>query len=264
MFLRKLFKIGDKAKWLVLELLIVFIGVYLAFLFQGYAEDSKIDKQKEKVLVGLKIELEEFRTGFERFADFQQGKVGEWDSLFEIHQVATYYDWRYIEPQYNFKIIEYALNQEGTDIVDFGLYEKLSKLYGGIKRLEHTERLMTELGMKYNLIPSEFGPKSEQALLLNAENRFHFYKFKSFADDRANILRRISKSSPGILALINEELGPERTREVEYNLLTNYLEAQVEMDFVREIFRDYFPKYSEKEFDQMVEKIKDEQGETSK
>lgn len=260
MFLRKLFKVSDKAKWLFLELLVVFIGVYLAFLFQGFSENKRISKEKEKVLVGLKLELEEFRTSFESFADFQQGKVDEWDSLFKISKVAAYYDWRYIEPQYNFKIIEYALNQEGTDIVEFELYEKLSILYGQIKRLEHTERLMTELGMKYNLIPSEFGPKSEQALLLKAENRFNFYKFKGFAGDRASILRRISKSSPDILLLINKELGPERTQEVEYNLLAKYVDAKVQLDFVREIFNKYFPHYSETRLDQMIEQIKSEKN----
>ena len=49
MFLRKLMNIGNKGKWLALELLVVFIGVYLAFLFQSYAENIKLEKEKEKV-----------------------------------------------------------------------------------------------------------------------------------------------------------------------------------------------------------------------
>ena len=90
MFIRKLFNVGDKAKWLLLELLIVFVGVYLAFLFQSYAEQAKIDKEKEKVLVSLKLELEEFRTSFPRFAEYQEGMVNEWDSLFRVNELGVY------------------------------------------------------------------------------------------------------------------------------------------------------------------------------
>ena len=255
MFLRKLFKIGDKAKWLFLELLVVFIGVYLAFLFQSYAEGNKMDKEKEKVLVGLKLELEEFRTSFNRFADFQENKVKEWDSLFTINKVANYYGWRYIEPQYNFMIIEYALDLKGTDVVDFDLYDGLSKIYGEIKKLEHTERLMTELGMKYNLISGSIDPLSQEAKNLNAENRFHFFKFKGFARDRVGILRRAAKHSESLLEVINSDLGPENIRKVEYRLLEKYLVGGAEMEIIREVFEEFFPHYSREMFDELVEEI---------
>lgn len=256
MFIRKLFKIGDKAKWLFLELLIVFIGVYLAFLFQSYAEGNKMDKEKEKVLVGLKLELEEFRTGFNRFADFQEDKVKEWDSLFAIEKVGDYYGWRYIEPQYNFSIIEYALDLKGTDIVDFDLYDDLSKIYSEIKKLEHTERLMTELGMQYKIISGSLDPSSQMAKNLAAENRFHFFKFKGFARDRVGILRRAANYSNGLLETINSALGPKRAQEVEYRLLEKYIEAGVDIPFVKEVFEENFPHYSEEEFSRMVEEIK--------
>lgn len=255
MFIRKLFKIGDKAKWLTLELLIVFIGVYLAFLFQSYAEDNKIDKEKEKVLVGLKLELEEFRTTFERFADYQGEKVKEWDSLFQAGEVAAYYDWRYIEPQYNFMIIEYALNQKGTDIVDFELYSKLSELYNEIKKLEHTERMMTDLGMEYKITPKDLDPKKGQGAILAAENRFHFYKFKNFARDRTGMLGRVWSISSNIIQLINDELGPERSREVDAKLLERYVNGGIRIDFVKEVFNQYFPQYSDEDFDKMIEEI---------
>ncbi len=257
MFIRKLFKIGDKAKWLTLELLIVFIGVYLAFLFQSYAEDNKIDKEKEKVLVGLKLELEEFRTSFERFADYQEDKVKEWDSLFEAREVAAYYGWRYIEPQYNFKIIEYALNQKGTDIVSFELYSNLSSLYSEIKKLEHAERLMTELGMEYNLIPNDLDPEKGEGAILAAENRFHFFKFKGFGRDRTGMLRRVQSASSSIIELINKELGPKRTKEVDTKFLERYVNGGIQLDFVKEVFDQYFPYYSDDDFEKMVEEIEE-------
>ena len=100
----KLFKNSKNAQFLILELLMIFIGVYLAFLFQNYWEQKKIDK--EKVLMSLKLELETFRTSFPDFASFQKQKNEEWDSLFRAKETAEFYTWRYLEPQYNFQVIE--------------------------------------------------------------------------------------------------------------------------------------------------------------
>ncbi len=252
MFIRKLFKISDKAKWLLLELLVVFFGVYLAFLFQSHSEDTKIGKEREKVLISLKLELENFRTSFPRFGNYQRNKNKEWDSLFDAGETARYYNWRYLEPQYNFRVIEYALNQNGTDIVDFALYEKLSNLYGRIKQLEHAERLMTEFGGKHKLVPSQLKENSVERALLEAENRFNFYKFLSYGRDRGNTMMDIADFSEGILKDINRELGSDKKREVEVQMMRRYFEAGYDNDLLWKLCQDYFPEYSKSEFDDII------------
>lgn len=259
MFIRKLFKISDKAKWLTLELLIVFIGVYLAFLFQSYSEDRKLGKEKEKVLVSLKLELEEFRTSFPRFADYQESKTKEWDSLYNLGIYEQYYQWRYLEPQYNFKIIEYAINQEGTDVIDFELYESLSKLYGEIRQLEHAERMMTEYGGKFSIIPSQLNADSPEALILKSQNRFHFYKFRGFARDRTGDLRRVANRSEELVKIVNEQLGPKKVREVELGMISDYLDAGIDADFIKSIFLENFPAYTAEELDEEFEKLRERQ-----
>lgn len=256
MFIRKLFKIGDKAKWLALELLVVFIGVYMAFLFQKYGENQKLQKEKDKVLTSLKLELEEFRTSFPRFSDFQKEKTDEWDSLFAIQEVADYYNWRYYEPQYNIRIIEYALNQEGTDVVNFEIYDQLSKLHARIKQLEFAERKMTQFGEQYQLIPNALPNNSTERSIMKAENRFTFYKFITAAKSRTRSLKDVSEEAAEILVQINDELGPKKAREADMLLLKKYVEADVDADFVKSIFLEFFPQYSEAEFDAEVERIK--------
>ena len=115
----------------------VFVGVYMAFLFQQYAENQKLDKEKEKVLMSLKAELDDFRSNFPRYAKYQDGINKEWDSLFSVQEIGDFYSWRYLEPQYNYKVVEYALNQQATDIINFELYYELSQLHSYLKRLEH-------------------------------------------------------------------------------------------------------------------------------
>lgn len=253
MFIRKLFNVGDKAKWLVLELLIVFIGVYLAFLFQSYAEQGKIEKEKEKVLVSLKLELEEFRTSFPRFADYQASMIKEWDSLFANNKLGEYYSWRYLEPQYNFKVIEYAINREGTDVIDFELYESLSKLHAEIKQLEHAERYMTNIGFDHLNIPTSLDEKSERYRIMYNQNRFNFYKFRDFARMRESSLRRVARRSVTLVNKINELLGDDLVKKVDFMLLDNYLEVELDTASIWMIMSEFFPQYSRAEFDAYVE-----------
>lgn len=253
MFIRKLFKVGEKAKWIILELFVVFVGVYMAFLFQQYAEDQKLRQEKDKVLMSLKAELDDFRTSFNRYADFQDSVNRQWDSLFAIREVGDFYSWRYLEPQYNYRIIEYALNQEGTDVVNFDLYEELSNLHSFIKRLEHAERMMTDHGRAYRNISESWPKTSPEYQERNADNRFNFFKFRVAARDRTGNLRRIASMSEEIVAMINDELGPKKTREAEVKMLNKYLDANLGDDFVLDIFTEFFPGFTEDELQALIE-----------
>ncbi len=244
MFLRKLYKVPDKIKWLTLELLVVFVGVYLAFVFQTISADRVIDKEKEKVFVSLKKELDQLRMDLPGFADFQENVREEWDSLANLRQVASFYTWRYIEPQYNFKVIEYAINSEGTDVIDFALYEDILDIYSAIKKLEHTERLMTEYGGRYKNVPDDIDQNGETAKVLHAENRLTFFKFRVFARDRTGILRRVAEKASKIVQQINDQLGPEKTKGVDLALLREYLEADIPMESIEEAFLKHFPQYT--------------------
>lgn len=243
MFLRKLFKVPDKIKWLTLELLVVFVGVYLAFLFQSYSENQKIDQEKNKVLVSLKKELEQFRMDFPGNAAYQKSVLKDWDSLIKINQQPDYYNWRYLEPQYNFKVIEYAINTEGTDILDFELYEGLLNLYGDITKVQNAEAVMTDFAGRHNSIPNEV-IENQAIKLLKAQNRFNFSKFRTGARDRTGALERVAKTSSGLVEKINEELGPEKTEEVDLELLRYYFDAGVDRAYILETFSQYFPAYT--------------------
>ena len=256
MFLRKLFKVGDKLRWLALELLIVFVGVYLAFLFQSYNEQQKVTAEKEKVLSSLKKETEEFRISFPLNADYQQKKVAEWDSIYIAGGVSEYYNWRYIEPQYKFQVIEYALNLQGTEILDFELYEALLNLYQRIKQLEHTERLMTELGNQYNALPSSLSKSSDTYKGLYGQNRFHFWKFTRFANTRAGILLAVSDLASEVVKMIDDRLDIERQQQIAVELFREFFpSAEGDVAFLREIYQKNFPHYPSELFEAELEKL---------
>ena len=147
----------------------------------------------------------------------------------------------------DFQVIEYALDQERTEVVNFELYDQLAKLYSSIKRLEHAERMMTEQGAGYRNISLSWSKESMEYKARMADNRFHFYKYRIAAIDRANILGRIAKTSEYILEGINEQLGTEKQREAEIKLLHTYLEENVDRELIEEVFLGYFSNYTKDE-----------------
>ena len=70
MLFGKLFKNSKNTQFFILERLMIFIGVYLAFLFQDYSEQKKIDREREKILTSLKLQIELFGTSLPEFVSF--------------------------------------------------------------------------------------------------------------------------------------------------------------------------------------------------
>jgi uncharacterized membrane protein YgaE (UPF0421/DUF939 family) len=256
MFIRKLFKIGDKLKWLSLELLVVFIGVYLAFLFNAYSENKKISAESEKVLTSLKKEAEEFRLRFPLFTQGMHANIQKWQAAYDSGNVAQYYDWRFLEPQYNDQVIEYAIGLKGSEIVDFELYETLLQLNREIKQLEHAERLMTETSNLFNNIPSDLSRNSDLYKAYKAQNLFHFYKFINYGRDRASNLKAVTQKSQIVVNLINQRISTEKRLAIEVDILKRFYPAlDGDTTFIRKIFKESFPDFPEDRFEMELRKL---------
>ena len=166
--------------------------------------------------------------------------------------MADFYTWRYLEPQYNFQVIEHVLNQKGTDIVSFKIYEELSGLYNNIKRLEHAERLMTEHGQKYRNILNGWDEEPWVYKERKVDYSFNFYKFRGAAYDRALVMEVIASDSERLLNEINSQLGAVNTRSAEINLLHKYLEQGADRERIKRVFTNYFTQYTLEEYERLV------------
>ena len=123
--------------------------------------------------------------------------------------------WRFIEPQYGYQIIEYAISIQNTEIIDFSTYEELQKLYVNIKQLEHTERLLTDLAGAYQYLIPELAEDHPLNLERKANNRSRIFRFRMFLSGRAANLKRTSENATQLLAQINEFLGPELKQAID-------------------------------------------------
>lgn len=245
--------LGIKWQLVLVELIIVFTGVYLAFFLNSMQEDKYIQQESEKIWSSLKIELEGIRLAFPVWAEHQTEQNVEWDSLFAIEEIGNFYTWRYIQPQYDFTTIQYAIDSREGSIVDFDMYKRLTVLYQNIQQLEHSERLMTEVGLRYKNIPSGMD-KNQEYWVLFGENKFLFYKFLDFSKMRAGILMRITKLSAELLDIINQKLGSERQKKLEKEFIQQQIVA-VGVNATKEVLqtriKENFPYLSDADIDEI-------------
>ncbi|WP_424962127.1 hypothetical protein [Ekhidna sp.] len=232
-----------KWAWAFVDLLVVIIGVYIAFLIQSSAAAEKDKKEKEKVFTALKFELEHFRLQMPGMSGYVAGEVEKYLAIRRDGDYASFTDWRFIQPQYSYQIIEFAIGIQNTEIVDFELYDALQKLYVEIKKLEHTESLIMETSMRYQTIPTGLSKSDPLYQITWANNYDHFGRFITFMNDRARILQAVADESQSALPIINEELGQEKTKEIETQfILSNAKRIQSEdqaVVFAKKIFPDF-------------------------
>lgn len=169
----------------LLDLVIVITGVSVAFLLNGWNENNKEAAEKEKVMRSLQQEINEIVYYFPSMAKYQDDNSKKWDSLLNLNIVADFHQYYYLQPQYNYSVIEYAIATRNSDIVDFRLHEQLLKLFKRIKMLEQAEVHMTNIALQYQA--------DETKKWQVEQNLFLFQRFIGFSKNRASIMKDINE-----------------------------------------------------------------------
>jgi hypothetical protein len=234
----------DGLKFLMLELVIVFLGVYGAFLLQNYSENQKLKSEQEKVLAGLKEDLEYFRIYFPGFTS--SGQVEQWQETLNEEKYIDFSEWRFIQPQYDYTAIEYALKADAA-VIDYELNSKLAEIYLELQKLRYAEDLMTGLAMKYVDVPEEYRDTPEGRFQLR-NNYLNFERFVNRADDRNVIMRRIAQQSSEFLPTLNEMFSTSKLREIEISLIKRRIQVSTEKELeeVMPEIKFIFPDLPEK------------------
>ncbi len=247
MFLRKIFSMKRKLTWVFIDLLIVIIGVYCAFLIQNYAQDNKNDKERSRLLSAVKIELEVFRYRMYQTALGMQSDLVQLRDIQADGRYSDFLNYRYIEPQYDYQTIQYALNLQNSEIVDFELYNALQSIYVEVKKIEHAERLLTQTSRKYRSIPTSLDKNEKEYLLLDRENKDNFMRFIVLIEDRAVTAGRIAKASADVLPMVDGLLGDNVAVEIEKELIADHLDLVDSEEEAVALAKKYFPKLAEED-----------------
>ncbi len=247
--LEQSFKIFSKqgVKFLLLELVVVFLGVYLAFLFQSYSEDQKLETEKEKIMIGLKDDLEYFRVFFPGLSGSMKSTISEWEELIENDTYRDFSGWRFIQPQYDYTVVEYALNAD-AEVIDFDMNSDLSKLYTELEKLRQAEELITQIALNYKDVPSNLERTSE-VQLVHASNLLNLKRLKARATDRVAIMDRIAELSALNLERVNDEFSDKERKEIELLLISkrDIPDNEQEKQFYFRALKNYFPHFTDEE-----------------
>lgn len=230
MFLRKLFSFQNKFVWVLIDLVIVVVGVYCAFLIQNYADQQRNQKDQVRLLTALKYELEVFRFTMTGISQGMSSKRIELEEVRAQGRYGNFSNFRFIEPQYEYQTINYALGIQNDGIVDFQLYQALQFLYVEIKKIEHVERLLTETSGRYRSLPQNLGPKEEAYQLRWTDNYDNFGRFLIYIGDRGSISSQIALASEAALEIVDARLGPEKTRELEQEIISKNIRQVAETE----------------------------------
>lgn len=179
----------------LLDLIIVITGVSVAFLLNGWSEHTKEVAEREKVMLSLQMEINDMLEHFPSMAVYQERMNKTWDSLLKVGNISDFNFYYYLQPQYNYTVIEYAIDTRNSDIVNFQLHEQLLKLHRRIKMLEQAEVYMTNIALQYQATDN----KEKQS----AQNLFLFNRFIGFSKNRANIIKHIHELAKETDAMIN-------------------------------------------------------------
>jgi len=180
-----------------LDLMIVITGVTVAFLLNNWSTHKSEQAERAKILTSLRGELRVMQKLFPGMADYQTKMSNSWDSLHSLGKHSDFHHYYYLQPQYNYSVIEYAINTRSSTIVDFQLHEQLLLLYQCIKMLEESEVYMTRIALEYR--------PNENHGHISKTNLFLFDRFVGFSRNRANSLRRANIVATQILEMIETE-----------------------------------------------------------
>lgn len=186
------------------ELLVVFLSISVAFALNNWNESKKENLEKLKVLRSLQNELQFIHNIFPEMAEYQKTINKKWDSLMRQGSLSDFYNYWYLQPQYNYSVLEYAIATRNSKIVGFELHEELLKIYNEFIRLEEAETYMTNIALEYQPIPDKGVQK-----LIAERNKFLFQKFMVYGKTRARLLQEISELSDEISPIITKQLDNE-------------------------------------------------------
>ena len=240
--------------------MIVVIGVYCAFLIQRYAENVKSAKERNRIVTALKYEIEVFRYQMSQTSIGMANYHKELEGVREKEAYRDFSNYRFIEPQYDYQTLQYALNLENSEIIDFELYKLLQSLLVEIRKVEHTERLLTDVAAHYRSVPASLSRDSESYLLMHSENMDLFDRFIIFIEDRANGAARIYDASIQCLAEIDAYLGNDAAKQIEKKLIKQGAPAFGSKEKAMILGRQLFPKFTEEELGELYDEAIREAG----
>jgi hypothetical protein len=141
---------------LILDLLIVFIGVTLAYVFTNYQEDKKQIQRTEQVLLLLDVGLERYQKLFKGFVSYHENYNEKFSNRLKENNIPNLEGITYPSPAYPINAIT-LLTDQGYEVLEPSIYLKLTLFSNAIQRLSYIEQKLVSISEEsMKLVASNF------------------------------------------------------------------------------------------------------------
>jgi len=140
-------------KQLFFELIIVFIGVYAAFILSNQQLEKQEERKAEKVVSMMKYGIERYQELFSGFVIYHEKYNAEFKSSLELGEILYYGDVIYPQPQYPIDVITEVLTKESYQMFTMDIYLPLIQFTNGVERIMSVESRLEELAGEYETLP---------------------------------------------------------------------------------------------------------------
>ena len=184
---------------IVAELLIVFVGVYLAFMLAEYRETRRLEDRKDRVIALLHEGVGRYETLFSGFVLWHDQHNAALREALQNGDLPDYSDQFYVAPQYPIDVISYVLTSESFDVFDLDLYIPLTEYASRMQRIMYVEAQITDLADRYVSVPREESPEYAWRV---AQQRQQAWRYLQYMESRKRIAAELAEHSRGLADLL--------------------------------------------------------------
>lgn len=186
---------------LLFELIIVFCGVYLAFVFSSYQESKTLAKESERVVALMMVGVERYEKLFEGFAQRHEIVNAEFRSDLEQNLIPNFSEAYYPAPQYPIDVINFVLTKESYKVFAIKVYIPLTGFSNAIQRLMYVEEKLVSISEQYEPLPVTGDPDYQR---IANQQRLHAQRYLNYLETRKNISLELVQRSRELSKLLGE------------------------------------------------------------
>lgn len=138
-----------------LELMIVFVGVYAAFMLNDYRAERQRAEQRAHVVELMRVGIERYEKLFGGFALRHANANSEFRDQLARGEIPRFRDSFFVAPQYPIEVIDRVVTAEGYGVFPLDIYVLLVEFLGDMRRIMHTEEKLTLLAEASLPLPAE-------------------------------------------------------------------------------------------------------------
>ncbi len=143
---------------LLAELVIVFLGVYLAFLLSNFQAEKQEAADRTRVLTLIQLGVRQYGELFAGMAEYHENANATFREELASGTIPDYGETIFLAPQYPIEAIRYILTNASYDLFNIDVYVPLIEYLSRIQRLMYVEEKLVELSERYMPLPPPSDP----------------------------------------------------------------------------------------------------------